>query len=350
MKIAIDAMGGDHAPGEVVAGAVAAARAFQVEMLLAGPEDRLRAELARHDAGALPLQILPASEQIGFDEPPVAAIRKKTDSSLVRALRAVRDGEAAAAVSAGSTGALLAGGLLVVGRVRGVDRPALATPLPMRTGVGLLLDVGANADCTAQNLLQFARMGAIYAERVLGLPDPTVGLLSVGTEEAKGSALTRAALPLLQGAGLNFVGNVEAREVFDGRARVVVTDGFSGNVLLKTAEGAALRIFELLREQARGSIRYKAAGLLLRPALRAVAASLDYSEHGGAPFLGVRGALIKCHGSSKARAIYNGIRVAREFVRGGGIEAISAAIPADAAEPAQPGGIQEQQEVVIDAD
>lgn len=344
MRIAVDAMGGDHAPGEVVSGAVAAAREFGIEVILAGQEERVAAELRRHSTRGLRLDVLPAAEVIGFDEAPVAALRQKRDSSLVKALTAVRRGDAAAAVSAGSTGALLAGGLLIVGRIRGIDRPALATPLPMRPGVGLLLDVGANADCTPHNLLQFARMGAIYAEKVLGVPDPPVGLLSIGTEEAKGNALTKAAFPLLATSGLTFVGNVEAREVLDGRARVIVTDGFSGNVLLKTAEGVGQRVFDLLREQVAGSLRYRLAALLLRPALRAVAARMDYSEAGGAPLLGVDGTLIKCHGSSRARAIFNGIRVARDFARRGGVEAIAAALAEDPAPAAA------RQEVSLDAD
>ncbi len=314
MRIVIDAMGGDHAPGEIVAGAVQASREHGVEVIFAGPEDRVRAELNRHDVKGLRLDILPAPETIGFDEPPVQAVRKKKESSLVRGIQATREGLADAFVSAGSTGAIMAGGLLLVGRIKGIDRPALSAVLPTRTRFVLLLDVGANADCSPQNLLQFAHMGAIYAERVLKVADPKVGLLNIGVEEQKGNELTRAALTLLRESKLRFVGNVEARDVPEGVVDVVVADGFSGNILLKSAEGIAKIMVDLLKaELARTPLR-RLAALVLRPGLRAMAVRMDYSEYGGATLLGVDAPLFKCHGSSRSRAIMNGVRVAAEFV------------------------------------
>lgn len=324
VRIAVDAMGGDHAPHEVIAGAVAAARSYGASVALFGPEDKLQAELTRLGAAGQ-LQIVHAPEVIGFAEAPVQAVRQKRESSLVRAIRAVKDGDADAVVSAGSTGALLAGGLLLLGRLPGIDRPALATPMPTPQGVSLVLDVGANTDNSADHLLQFAKMGAVYAEAVFKLPRPRVALLNNGIEDAKGSVLTKAAHQLLQRASLNYIGYVEARDVLTGAADVIVTDGFTGNVLLKAVEGTAQTVMQLLRHELTATPWRKAAAAVLRPGLRQLARRLDYSEYGGAPFLGVQGAVIKCHGSSYARAIDNGIRVACEFVRGGGLARLSPA-------------------------
>lgn len=320
VRIALDAMGGDHAPHEIVAGAAEAARKLGAAITLFGPEAMLRQELGSQGIPAELLAVANAPDVIAFDEAPVQAVRQKRDSSLVRAIVAVKEGQADAVVSAGSTGALLAGGLLLLGRMKGIARPALATPMPTPDGVCLVLDVGANTDNSAENLLQFAQMGAVYAEAVFKVKSPRIALLNNGTEEAKGSVLTKAAHQLLVASGLNYAGYVEARDVLSGGADVIVTDGFSGNVLLKSVEGTAQMLMQLLRQELTASPLRKAAAALLRPGLRRVAKQLDYSEYGGAPFLGVQGAVIKCHGSSRARAIFSGIRVACEFVEGRGLE------------------------------
>lgn len=319
VRIALDAMGGDHAPHEVVAGAVEAARSLDTAISLFGPAERLQAELQRLGAAKL-VHVIDAPDVIAFDEAPVQAVRQKRDSSLVRALTAVKDGQADAVVSAGSTGALLAGGLLLLGRLKGIARPALATPMPTPNGVCLVLDVGANTENSADNLLQFAQMGSVYAEAVFKVASPRVALLNNGTEDAKGSTLTKAAHQLLLAADLNYTGFVEARDVLTGAADVIVTDGFTGNVLLKSVEGTAQTVMQLLRQELTATPVRKAAAALLRPGLRSLARQLDYSEYGGAPFLGVQGAVIKCHGSSRANAIFNGIRVACEFVHGRGLD------------------------------
>lgn len=325
VRIALDAMGGDHAPQEVVAGAAEAARTLGAAVTLFGPEAALRHELNRQGVPTELLSIVDAPDVIAFDEAPVQAVRHKRNSSLVRAIVAVKEGEADAVVSAGSTGALLAGGLLLLGRIKGIDRPALATPLPTPDGVCLVLDVGANTDNSADNLLQFAQMGAVYAEAVFKVKRPRVALLNNGTEEAKGSALTKAAHQLLQASGLHYTGYTEARDVFSGAADVIVTDGFTGNVLLKSVEGTAQMVMQRLQHELTESPLRKAAAAVLRPGLRRLAKQLDYSEYGGAPFLGVQGAVIKCHGSSRARAIFSGIRVACEFVKGQGLQRMSPA-------------------------
>ncbi|MCL5677330.1 MAG: phosphate acyltransferase PlsX [Firmicutes bacterium] len=336
MRIAIDAMGGDHAPGEIVRGAVEAAREFSLEAVLVGQPEKVQAALSAagggegrlHGAsGAGPtngarVEIVPASEIIGFDEAPVQAVRRKKDSSLVVALGLLQAGQVQAVVSAGHTGALMAGGLFSAGRIKGIDRPALSTILPTREGFCFMLDVGANADADARNLLQFALMGSIYADSVLGVRNPRVALLSIGTEAEKGSRLTKEAFALCKDSGVHFVGNIEARDILEGVADVVVADGFSGNVALKAIEGAAAVLMGMIKEAATGSVRSKLGGLLLKPALERVAAKLDYAEYGGAPLLGLDGAVIKCHGSSKARAIRSGIRVARDYVQNGCIELI----------------------------
>ena len=322
MRIAVDAMGGDHAPDEVVKGAVAAAREFGLEIALVGRPDAVEAGLRGAGGAGLAVDIVPASEVIGFDEAPVQAVRQKKDASLVVALRLLKEGKAGAVVSAGHTGALMAGGLFSVGRIQGVDRPALSTVVPTRHGFAFLLDVGANADSSPENLLQFGQMGSIYAERVLGVNRPRVGLLSIGTEEEKGSKLTKAAYALLKDSGVNFTGNVEARDILEGAADVVVADGFSGNVALKATEGAVSVLMGLIKEALTSSLTSKLGALLVKPALKGVAGRLDYAEYGGAPLLGLDGAIIKCHGSSRARAIRSGIRVARDYVQNGCIDVI----------------------------
>lgn len=322
MKLAIDAMGGDFAPQEIVKGAVDAAREFQVEIVLVGQPDPVKASLSGLDTKGLAIDVLPASETICFNEPPVQAVRHKKDASLVVALRLLKEGQVDGVFSAGSTGAVMAGGLFSVGRIKGVDRPALSTVIPTRDGFSFMLDVGANADAKAENLLQFGIMGSIYVEQVLGVKRPRVALLSLGVEEEKGNKLTKEAFPLLQAAGINFIGNMEARDILDGVADVIVADGFAGSIALKAIEGTASVLMGLIKEAANSSLRSKLGGLLLKPALKGVAGRLDYTEYGGAPLLGLSGAVLKCHGNSKARATRSGIRVLKDYISNGCIETI----------------------------
>jgi glycerol-3-phosphate acyltransferase PlsX len=315
MRIAVDAMGGDHAPGEIVAGAVAAAQRLGVEVLLVGPDDRVREALRHHRIPDHRVRVVHASQTVEMDESPTAALRRKPDNSIAKATELVRAGQADAFFSAGNTGAAMAAALLTLGRVEGVDRPAIAAVLPTLRGRLVVVDVGANVDCKPRHLLQFALMGSVYAERVLGIPSPRVGLLSNGEEAGKGNELVQRTAELLRATDLNFVGNVEGRAVFFGACDVLVCDGFVGNVLLKLGEGMAQGLFHIIREEVRRSTRAKVAVWLLRPRLRALRRRIDYTEYGGAPLLGVRGVCVIGHGSSNAHAVYNAIRVAQEEVR-----------------------------------
>lgn len=324
MRIAVDAMGGDYAPAEIVAGAGLAVAEYGVQALLVGDEERIKAEL--RDKAGEKITVVPASEVIGMEEQPVQAVRRKRDSSLVRAVQLVKEGRAAAVVSAGNTGAVMAAAILALGRIQGVDRPALMALMPNPRGVTVLLDVGANVDVRPEHLLQFAIMGSAYASSVLKIMTPRVGILSIGEEETKGNELTQSALPLLKKESLNFIGNVEGRDVFNGRADVVVCDGFVGNILLKAGEGLAQALEEMVRQEISRSFPAKVAlgtGFFF---LKGVRRRLDYAEYGGAPLLGVNGVVVAAHGSSKARAIKNAVRVAVESVRNGLVETIRAGI------------------------
>ncbi len=324
--VAVDAMGGDEAPAAPVAGALRAAREGLARVILVGPRAALEGELARcgDPAGAGGVELVEASQVIGPEEKPVKAIQRKRDSSLAVGLRLVKEGRARALVSAGNTGALAAGGLFILGRLPGVRRPAIGGIFPTVDAVGcLLLDMGAHMDAEPGDLLQYAVMGSLYAEKVLGIPRPRVGLLNVGTEEGKGNELTRRAFPLLAGSGLNFVGNVEGRDIFFRRADVIVCDGFVGNVLLKTLEGLGLGMSGLLRRELTAGPRERAGAWLAGPALRRFARAVDYRSYGGAPVLGVAGACVKCHGSSDATAIRNGVELAARLVGAGVLEAIA---------------------------
>lgn len=317
MRIALDAMGSDRAPGVDVEGAVRAARRFGQEIVLVGREDEIQRELARHDTTGLPLSIAPASQVIEMGEHPSQAVRAKPDSSMVVGMRLVRDGQADAFVSAGNSGGVLAASLASVGRVgriRGVLRPALSTVLPTLRGVSLMLDIGANTDCKPEWLAQFALMGSIYAQQVLGIQRPRVGLLANGEEETKGNATVQEAHGLIAKLGLNFVGNVEGKDWPQGIAEVIVSDGFVGNVAIKTAEGVAAMMLSLLRSEIKSRKVAMLGGLLAKPAFRAVSRRLDYREYGGAPLLGVNGVVIIAHGRSDALAIENAIRVAIDAV------------------------------------
>lgn len=313
--MAVDAMGGDHAPGEVVAGAVVAAQRLGVEVLLVGPDDQVREQLRRWRAPTDRVRVVHASQKVDMEESPTAALRRKPDSSIAKGLELVRAGQADAFFSAGNTGAVMAASLLTLGRVEGVDRPAVAAVLPTLRGRMVALDVGANVDCKPRHLVQFALMGSVYAERVLGIPSPRVGLLSNGEEAGKGNELVLRTAELLRATDLNFVGNVEGRAVFFGACDVLVCDGFVGNVVLKLGEGMAQGLFQIIREEVRRSTRAKIAVWLLRSRLRALRRRIDYTEYGGAPLLGVRGVVVIGHGASNAHAVYNALRVAQEGVR-----------------------------------
>jgi len=285
------------------------------ELVLVGIEEEVRAELELLKADRLPIGVVHASEMIEMHERPVDALRKKKDSSIGRTIGLVREGKADAAVSAGNTGAMVAASLLTLRTLRGIDRPAITVLMPNPvTGVTVLLDGGANAECKPMNLNQFGVMGSIYAEQVLGIERPRVGLLSMGEEESKGIPLTRESFALLEKEPINFIGNVEGNDVFDGTADVVVCDGFTGNVLLKMSEALASTIGKLIRRESRRTLARMLGALLMRPAFRRLKKSVDAAEHGGAPLLGINGTVIICHGSSNAVAIRNAIRAAEQFI------------------------------------
>ncbi|MBM3451152.1 MAG: phosphate acyltransferase PlsX [Armatimonadetes bacterium] len=322
MRIAVDAMGGDHAPGEVVAGCVAAARDLGIEIHLVGPEDRVRAEIRAHGGDRLSLRVAHAPEVIEMHESPAQALRRKRLNSISVGLELVRDGRADAFVSAGNTGAAMAAAVLTLGRIEGIDRPAIATALPTLNGRIMVLDAGANVDCKPKHLLQFALMGSAYVEHVLGVTAPRIGIISNGEEATKGNELVLHSAELLRASGLNFVGNIEGRDLFAGKADVAVCDGFVGNVILKFGEGIALGIFQLLRQElGRGLVTRLAAGLL-RPRLRRILKRMDYAEYGGAPLLGVRGVCIISHGSSRAKAVRNAVAAAADSAGGDTVRAI----------------------------
>ena len=314
ITIALDAMGGDFAPAHPVAGAVMAAREFGAHILLVGRSPDIEAELAKHSSRGLPIEIVHASEVVGMDESPVTAFRRKKDSSIRVAATLVRDGRAHGVVSAGNTGAVMTTVKMVCGVLEGVERPALCAVVPNLGGLSVWLDVGANVDCRPDHLVQFALMGHLYAREVLGIGQPRVGLMSIGEEDGKGNEVTREAFRVLKEMPVNFIGNVEGRDIFNGKADVIVCDGFIGNVSLKAVESCADAIMHFMREEMGKSIRAKVGYLLARPAFRAFRKKVDYAEYGGVPLLGVRGACIICHGGSSARAVKNAIRVTLDFV------------------------------------
>lgn len=321
-KIALDAFGGDYAPEEIVEGALLAAELEGISVILTGDEHRLRS-LVGGKAGSNRIEIVHAPEVVQMDEEPVAAVRSKRDSSLVRGAQLVRQGEAQALVSAGSTGATLAAALFNIGRIKGVERPAISTILPTAAGFTLVLDVGANVDCRPSQLVQFAQMGSIYAAEVLKVPNPRVGLLNVGHEPGKGNQLAKEVYSLLQQTSLNFIGNVEGREVPGGHVDVVVCDGFLGNVVLKFAEGLSSTLLNMIKEEAKRSLVATAGALLMKPGFRRLKKRMDPNEYGGAPLLGINGVVIIAHGGSNAKAIYNTLRVAREGVQNRYVEIIA---------------------------
>lgn len=313
MRIAVDAMGGDHAPAVNVDAAVAVAREFGIATLLVGKGGTLTRLLAESGYRGSEIEIVDATEVVTMDDPATAAIRKKRNSSIRVAANCVRVGRAGGLVSAGHTGAAMVCAKMVIGTIEGVDRPALAAILPNLRGHCLLLDVGANPDAKTSHFKEFAVMGSIYAQLVFGKTSPSIGLMSIGEEDSKGTDKTKEVFKTLKETGLNFIGNVEGRDVFNGTVDVIITDGFTGNVILKVSEALAEMVEKLLREEIKSTLQASVGFLLSRSAFRRFKQRLDYSEYGGAPLLGVRGCVIICHGRSSVKAVKNAIRFASEF-------------------------------------
>lgn len=322
--IALDAMGGDNAPDAAVQGAVLALRRFDdIRILLAGSKARLESLIAAAGDVRDRIGIIEADEVIGMDESPMLAVRKKVNSSMVQAMLAVREGRAGAVVSAGSTGALLASGMLRLGRIRGIERPALAPVLPGVKKPWMLIDSGANVDCQPKYLIQFGMMGSVYMRNVMGVEDPAVGLVNIGTEAEKGNRLVKETYELmLKQAGFRFAGNCEAREIPSGDFDVVVADGFAGNLILKYTEGIADALMHMLKDSLMQSTRTKLGAALSKPAFKDLKKKMDYNAYGGAPLLGVEGAVVKAHGSSGNEAFSNAIRQARTMLEGRVVEQI----------------------------
>ncbi len=308
-RVAVDAMGGDNAPAELVKGAVEAVQANgKIQVLLVGQEEVVKRELAAHTYDPERLTVVNAAEVIETGEPPVHAVRRKKDSSIVVGEKLVREGKADAFVSAGSTGAVLVGGQLVVGRIRGIERTPIATLIPTTKGVSLLIDSGANVDARSSHLVQFARMGSLYMEHVVGIPHPRVALVNVGLEEEKGNALVKETYPILKECrDIHFIGSIEAREIPNGYADVIVCEAFTGNVILKLYEGTAGALVGMIKESLMSSLPSKIGALLIKPALKKTLKKLDASEYGGAPLLGLNGLVVKTHGSAKAKEVKNSI-------------------------------------------
>lgn len=315
MRIILDGMGGDNAPGEIVKGAVEASKLIEDEIVIVGDGDKIEFQLKKYKYSDEKISVKHASEVIENDDAPVRAVRRKKDSSMVVGLNMVKSGEGDLFISAGNTGALMAGALFNLGRIQGIDRPAIASIYPIlgTKKPSLLVDAGANSECKPSNLLEFAMMGSIYMEKVLGRENPKIGLVNLGVEETKGSTLTKAAFGLLEKSHLNFSGNIEAREVPLGGADVVVCDGFVGNVILKLTEGLAINIVNLLKKKFTENARAKMGAVLLSKKLRSLKEEFDYTEYGGAPILGVKGPVVKMHGSSNANAVKNSMLKAIPF-------------------------------------
>lgn len=314
MKVAVDAFGGDNAPDEIVKGAVMAVNKFDCEVILVGDEKTINSLLEKETYPKEKISVKHASEVVENEDKATISIRRKKDSSMVVALTLVKEGKADAVVSAGNTGAYLTGAFTVLGRIKGIKRPALAPCMPTKNGMCVIVDSGANVDCKPEYLLQFAHMGAIYSENVLGVKAPKVGLVNIGVEDTKGNSLVKETHVLLKDEeGINFVGNVEARDVPCTDVDVLVCDGFSGNLVIKLIEGVAITLFDMLKDVFYKNIITKIAALILKPGLKTVKKSMDASEYGGAPLLGVNGPVIKAHGNSNAKSIHNAIKSAMLF-------------------------------------
>ena len=306
-KVVLDAMGGDNAPGEIVKGAVdALAREAGLHIILVGRREDIERELAKYSYDKSRMEIVHAEEVIETAEPPVNAIRKKKDSSIVVGMKMVKEGQADAFVSAGSSGAILVGGQVIVGRIKGVERPPLAPLIPTEKGVSLLVDCGANVDARPSHLVQFAKMGSIYMEHVMGITNPTVGIVNIGAEEEKGNALVKETFPLLKACpDINFIGSIEAREIPHGGADVIVCEAFTGNVILKLYEGVGATLIHMVKQGMMSTLRSKIGALLVKPALKTTLKAFDASQYGGAPLLGLKGLVVKTHGSSKRTEVRN---------------------------------------------
>ena len=308
IRVAVDAMGGDNAPVEMVAGAVEAVKKKpEIQVLLVGQEKTVQEELSKYTYDKEKIQVVNASEVIATEEPPVNAIRKKKDSSIVVGMNLVKNGQADAFVSAGSSGAILVGGQVIVGRIKGVERPPLAPLIPTEKGVSLLIDCGANVDARASHLVQFARMGSIYMEHVVGIPNPRVAIVNIGAEEEKGNALVKETFPLLKECkDINFIGSIEAREIHGG-ADVIVCEAFTGNVILKLYEGVGATLIHMVKQGMMATLQSKIGALLVKPALKTTLKSFDASQYGGAPLLGLKGLVVKTHGNSSRTEVCNSI-------------------------------------------
>ena len=309
IRVAVDAMGGDNAPVEMVAGAVEAVKKKpEIQVLLVGQEKTVQEELSKYTYDKEKIQVVNASEVIATEEPPVNAIRKKKDSSIVVGMNLVKNGQADAFVSAGSSGAILVGGQVIVGRIKGVERPPLAPLIPTEKGVSLLIDCVANVDARASHLVQFARMGSIYMEHVVGIPNPRVAIVNIGAEEEKGNALVKETFPLLKECkDINFIGSIEAREIPHGGADVIVCEAFTGNVILKLYEGVGATLIHMVKQGMMATLQSKIGALLVKPALKTTLKSFDASQYGGAPLLGLKGLVVKTHGNSSRTEVCNSI-------------------------------------------
>ena len=327
-NIALDAMGGDNAPGEIVKGAIdAILREANMKVFLVGKEDLIAKELSKYQYPKEQLEVVPASEIIEMAEVPTNAIRKKKDSSMVVGMKMVKEGKADAFVSAGNSGAVLVGGQVIVGKIKGVERPPLAPLIPTKKGVSLLVDCGANVDARPSHLLQFAKMGSIYMEHVLGIKNPKVGIVNIGAEEEKGNALVKETFPLLKAEeSINFIGSVEARDIPYGKADVIVCEAFAGNIILKLYEGVGAVLLSKVKQGLLSSLRSKIGAVLIKPALKATLKEFDATEYGGAPLLGLKGLVVKTHGSSKAKEVTNTLMQCVTFKKQGINEKIQACI------------------------
>ena len=331
IKVAVDAMGGDHAPLEIVKGALEAVNSQEnVKVFLVGKEEAVRAELKKYQYDPARVEIVHATETIEMAEPPVQAIRKKKDSSIVVAMKMVKNKEADAFVGAGSTGAVLVGGQLIVGRIKGVERPPLAPLLPTEKGASLLIDCGANVDARPSHLVQFAKMGSIYMENIMGISNPRVAIVNIGAEEEKGNALVKETFPLLKECeGLNFIGSIEARDIPSGYADVIVCEAFAGNIILKLYEGVGATLISMVKKGMMSTLRSKLGALLVKPALKETLKKFDTSQYGGAPLLGLNGLVVKTHGSSGALEVKNSILQCVTFTEQRMNEKIKAKIQAE---------------------
>lgn len=330
-KVALDAMGGDNAPAEIVKGAVDAVSSREdIKVFLVGQEDVVREELQKYPYPQERIEVVDAPEVIEMAEPPVQAIRKKKQSSLVVGMNMVKQREADAFVSAGSSGAVLVGGQTIVGRIRGIKRPPLAPIIPTETGISLLIDCGANVDARPEHLLQFAKMGSIYMENVMGVKNPRVAIVNIGAEEEKGNALVKETFPLLKACqDINFIGSIEARDIPSGYADVIVCEAFAGNIILKLYEGVGATLISMVKKGMMSTLRSKIGALLVKPALKTTLKKFDTSQYGGAPLLGLKGLVVKTHGSSKAVEIKNSILQCVTFVEQGMNDKIKAGIQAE---------------------